>query len=408
VKFDRQICQIPIVRPLALSAGARPVTDHIVCEARERLDAWRRLPFPDAIRPSPLWETHTKTVLAPVIAGLDTAGAVIAAATSRDVTTHPTPTDHHVFEQVLVAQLEWLERVGAPLSSFPLHVQESGFAAASVATMVENRRVSSAFLYHLGIAARIRSHVGPCQRIFELGSGYGGLARVLKLLHPEARLVLCDLPDTLYLCWIFLRSHFPNARFETVTDLEAATASEADFLLVPAQAVACLSGLSFDVAINTASLSEMTRAACDHYIDLIENRLRVAYFVHINRFGSPENYERVCATSYALDPYWEAVSWSWRDSANIMRVHPAWPPMLDVVLRRMPEAIRSDDLVASLADSHRRLAAAARVGSNDWHQGMWNAIRIGRSDADIRTYAEALRRMGWREAEHYEAMLAQR
>ena len=72
------------------------MTDHIVREARERLDAWRRLPFPDAIRPSPLWETHTKTVLAPVIDGLDELTGTVACrlrraagATARGESTSP-------------------------------------------------------------------------------------------------------------------------------------------------------------------------------------------------------------------------------------------------------------------------------------------------------------------------------
>jgi hypothetical protein len=378
----------------------------IIQDARCHLEEWRRLPFPAATRPSPLWIGHTETELAPVIHGIDSADEVIAAATSRNLTTYPTLVDDPVFETVLNAQLEWLERLGAPLSSFPLHVQESRFAANAVATTVDNRRVSSAFLYHLGIAARVRAVAGSCGRVFELGSGYGGLARVLKLLYPEAQIVLCDLPETLYLCWVYLRRHFPNARFATVVEAEAATTADADFLFTPAQAAKAISGSAFDVAINAASLSEMTQDACDYYIDLIQNHIDLKYFFHINRFGSPENYHQVCSTSYGLDPYWEVVNWSWRDSNNLMRVHPKWPPLLDLVLRRIPQAIRSDDLLANLADSYRRMAAGARVGSDTWHTATWNAVRVGRSTADIKDYVVALRRMGWREAAYYESILA--
>jgi hypothetical protein len=75
--------------------------------------------------------------------------------------------------------------------------------------------------------------------------------------------------------------------FHLVTTREDAEGSPAnvDFVLVPAQLASALAGQKFDILINTASLSEMTQAACDWYLEFFQKQLQFAYFYNLNRFG---------------------------------------------------------------------------------------------------------------------------
>jgi putative sugar O-methyltransferase len=154
--------------------------------------------------------------------------------------------------------LAWLERFGRPLGSFPAYIQESEFVWPEAVGVVEGRRLSIAFLYHLCIAAQIDASAGKVGSVLELGSGYGGLARILKLLNPGANIVLCDLPTTLFFCYVYLRRHFPHATFEVIERPEQPRGN-ADFTFVPAPLARNLAGSTFDLFANTSSLSGMRR-----------------------------------------------------------------------------------------------------------------------------------------------------
>jgi hypothetical protein len=287
-------------------------------------------------------------------------------------------------------------------------VQESGLASSKVVAVADNRRFSVAFLYHLSIAAQLQATVGKYDSAFELGSGYGGLARVLKLLNPSARIVLCDLPETLYFCYVFLRRHFPHCRFDVFHRREqlSGAAQSADFAFVPAQLAEELAGSTFDVVINTASLSEMTQAACDWYLRLIENGMRVGYLYHLNRFAGPEALGNVCSTSFGLDRHWEVLNWQWRGDGNFCNCAYPWhPPLLNLVTRRIPERIRSDILYAGMAESLRSRLTIVPIGSDEWHAAMWDLIRIDRQSADIEAYLAVIRPLGWHETAYYESLL---
>lgn len=380
----------------------------IITEAREHLKAWRALPYPAEIVPSQLWSHHIGAQVEPIIQGMDTAEEVIERVTSHNITTGPTSTDHPLFKKISATQQRWLKGFGRPLSDFPVFMQESPLSSTKVCSVMEGRRYSTAFLYHLSTAAHLEAAVGKYDTALELGSGYGGLARVLKLLNPKLKMVLCDLPETLYLCYVFLRRHFPHCSFEVFDgqNRPSAKTQSADFAFLPAQLAGGLAGFNFDVAINTASLSEMTQVACDWYLRLIEKSMQVNYLYHLNRFGSPETFlENACSTSFGLDRNWEVLDWKWRGDGNFTNAHPEWPPLLNLVVRRIPEQLRSDILYAGMIDTLRRKLATVRAGTDEWHAVMWNLVRIGKQRADIQTYLTAIKRLNWRETVYYESLL---
>jgi putative sugar O-methyltransferase len=91
----------------------------------------------------------------------------------------------------------------------------------------------------------------------DIGGGYGGLARLIKLAHPGIRLVLLDLPETNAIQTYFLASAFPRARVLGLADVVQLDDIDPrkldfDFLVLPGQFFERLSPASFDAVINTA------------------------------------------------------------------------------------------------------------------------------------------------------------
>jgi hypothetical protein len=378
----------------------------IVADARNHLSVWRALPYPSQIVPSQVWHDHIAAHLLPIQSL--SPEELVERVTSNNITSEPTATDNPIFTKVLAAQQRWLERFGRPLNSFPSYIQESELASPKVVTMAGNRLLSTAFLYFLSIATQIQSAVKKIDFVMELGSGYGGTARVLKLLSPRTKLVLCDLPETLYLCYVFMRRHFPHSSFEVLHQGAKLPEPEraADFTFVPAQLADQLAGSTFDLVLNTCSLSEMTQAACDWYLHLIQNRFSTDYFFHLNRIGTPEDLRNCCATSYGLDRDWEVLNWQWRGDDNFYNASfPNYTWLLNLMVRRIPECIRSEMLYSSMQRSLRSRLARAEKGSDEWHAAMWGLIRLEGQSGDIQAYLNVMRPLRWREVEYYEALL---
>lgn len=299
--------------------------------------------------------------------------------------------------------------------------------------------MSMAFLYHLCIAAQIERATGKVGSVFELGSGYGGLARILKLLNPGAKIVLCDLPTTLYFCYVYLRRHFPNATFEVI-ERPGQPRGSADFTFVPAPLARELAGSTFDLVANTSSLSEMTQDAADWYLRLIQDDMKVDYLYHLNRLGTPEALGNACATSYGLDKHWEVLTWHWQNAGSFNLVtYPETPALLNLIARRIPKQIRSDLIYTAMARPLRaRLAAlnapapvpplpepekasfwrkapppivvapapeALKLPSDEWLFALWDLIRIERKPADIAAYLDVIRPLHWREVAYYDSLL---
>jgi putative sugar O-methyltransferase len=399
-------------------------SQRIVSEAREHLAAWLKIPFPEEVAPSSLWEANLKEIDPAVRA--NSADDAIRLITSMVPVSAAIRTDQSDWRRRCDDTLRWLSRIGRPLGSLPIYVQDSRLSWSDAVAVVNHRRLSMAFLYHLCIAIQIEQTIGKVNSIFELGSGHGGLARVLKLLNPDTKFVFCDLPQTLFLCLVFLRRHFPHCTFNIIQRPEQLDGPRsADFTFVPAQLAGALAGTSVDLFVNTSSLSEMTQSAVGFYTHLVEDRMDVKYLYHLNRFGCSEPWlGNSCATSYVLDKHWEVLKWHWRNEASFNLVtFPETAPLLNLIARRIPKQIRSDLLYAGMVEQLRgRLAAAAasdgadkrsrwatskddNLPSDEWLSAIWDLVRLeGRPD-DIEAYLKVMRPLNWRETSYFEAQL---
>lgn len=109
-------------------------------------------------------------------------------------------------------------------------------------------------------------------KVVVIGDGHGILSAMIKDRWPSARLTLVDLGRTLLFQAINCQRAFPDLVHTLATSAEH-NHLDADFLYCPADALAVLEGSTFDVAINVASMQEMTPAVVKQYFAFLRRRI---------------------------------------------------------------------------------------------------------------------------------------
>jgi hypothetical protein len=117
-------------------------------------------------------------------------------------------------------------------------------------------------------ARRIAEHGPRC--VLELGCGYGGAA-LQMFRHGIPRVVLCDLPETLYLAGYWLAGHGYRVAWADEAD------AEADVILLPLAEQEAFTG--FDLVFSAHSLSGIPREASAAHLDWL-TRSGARWFYH--------------------------------------------------------------------------------------------------------------------------------
>lgn len=96
-------------------------------------------------------------------------------------------------------------------------------------------------------------------RILEIGSGFGGLAFMLRQIVPGARLVLTDLPESLAFAACWLGAALPESGIDIWSPDSTTPPQSAGISILPNYAfpALCEADTPFDLVINTLSMSEM-------------------------------------------------------------------------------------------------------------------------------------------------------
>lgn len=127
-------------------------------------------------------------------------------------------------------------------------------------------------MYQLGVFEKLIeiSKTRPV-RILEIGAGYGALAQFIKTILPNAKYTVVDIPESLIYSALYLNLCHPssNHAFATLDDEE--TVRSADFVYVSNTSADTITD-SFDLVINTLSMSEMKGEVINWYIDLIKDQ----------------------------------------------------------------------------------------------------------------------------------------
>jgi putative sugar O-methyltransferase len=370
--------------------------DPLLTKAKLGLARARATRGPAALEPSEHWRGVLNRFHERAFATCDTPDALISFATENNgfvvyrLNTDPT------HATVADGYLSWLEEFGRPLQSFDESICETSKVSPKVVMTRGGRRVSTSFLWHLCIAAQLQHALAdPPGTVLEIGPGFGGLARLLKMLWPKTRFTLVDLPESLVFTQVYLESAHPDAKtvFAASPEELRTVDDDCDFLLVPSSCLHDLGGKTFDLALNIAAFGEMKKDAVGSYMNFIEREADVRWFYGINLFGQhpPESGrvsqrlhgDDICRVAMPLDPHWRTLLWDMHGEAGFAQVDPLMAPCLEILMERIPAPQRAATEREREARDCFAKAQARESKDSAWCRLMWDAVRLSPEQADI-------------------------
>ena len=172
-------------------------------------------------------------------------------------------------------------------------VSESS-AGGSSFVFYRGQLLSEKLLFHTLIVNDITTHIefnkNRRNLIVDIGSGYGGLDRILSYYIPNACFVLVDLPETLLLTSYYVKYNFPNKKIALLSDIVDRLDEfdllvlEYDFIIVPPSVVEKIPSTTVDLVVNSASLGFMKEDYVNYYLENIYRILRSkGYFYSLNK-----------------------------------------------------------------------------------------------------------------------------
>ena len=172
-------------------------------------------------------------------------------------------------------------------------VSESS-AGGSAFVYYRGQYLSEKLLFHTLIVNDINNHItfqkDKRNVIVDIGSGYGGLDRLLSYYIPNSCFILVDLPETLLLTSYYIEYNFPNKKIALLSDIIDrldefdSLVLEYDFIIVPPSVVEKIPSSSVDLVMNSASLGFMQKDYVKYYLSHIYRMLRpLGYFYSLNK-----------------------------------------------------------------------------------------------------------------------------
>ncbi len=170
---------------------------------------------------------------------------------------------------------------------------------------VDGIRLTQSSLEYTYMLSHLNSHLDCARVVVDIGGGYGGLVRLIKLARPAMRFVLLDLPEVNAIQAYFLANAFPDAKVLGLTDVSHVKlidprSLDFDFLVLPGQLFDRLGPSSFDAIINTRSMMEMDLETVGFYIRGIQEKLAPGgIFYCVNRYEKKTRLK-----DYPFDEKW--------------------------------------------------------------------------------------------------------
>jgi putative sugar O-methyltransferase len=170
---------------------------------------------------------------------------------------------------------------------------------------VNGVRLTQSSIEYTYMLSHLDPYLDSVRVVVDIGGGYGGLARLIKLLRPGIRLALLDLPETNAIQTYFLAKAFPHAAILGLSDVAGmgeidARTLDFDFLVLPGQLFERLSPASFGAVINTRSMMEMDLGTVGFYLRHIQERLvEGGVFYCLNRYEKKTRLK-----DYPFDEKW--------------------------------------------------------------------------------------------------------
>jgi putative sugar O-methyltransferase len=167
------------------------------------------------------------------------------------------------------------------------------YAGENCCPSYRGNRLSEKILFHSLIVNDIVENINFNKEerniIFDIGSGYGGLERVLYNYIPNSCFILLDLPETLILSSYFIKYNFPDKKIALLDDIVdrldqfEKLINEYDFIIIPPSVTKNIPDKSIDLVINSASLAFMADEYLEYYLKHINRTLKQdSYFYSLN------------------------------------------------------------------------------------------------------------------------------
>lgn len=138
--------------------------------------------------------------------------------------------------------------------------------------------------------------------VLEIGGGYGGLIYFLKKLNYKETYFNIDIPESLYVCYYYLRKNNINCEFLTG---KKAIKKDTVYLIPSSVYKDVVKNINFNIFFNSASLSEMDKEVCFGYLKMV-NKKRPKYIFHCNSnylaFPDSKIHIEVLAKNFPIDP----------------------------------------------------------------------------------------------------------
>ncbi len=215
--------------------------------------------YPDFMTISPGWQNQAN-IMRKDIPEFKTPIEAIVAAQSRYGLNHRLPLSEAICHQITVT----LGQLWAEFDDIP-DVFDSEYSNMCT---VDRHGHSNIFVnWHLYFWLRCNQQFKKPKTILEIGSGLGELGRIFRILYPDIKYTMVDIPEVLFFADNFLRMNFDKTT---------------GFDLVPVQSIESLYGLEYDLVINTGSFQEMTRGMLNYYMKFIQEKIQTKHFYSVN------------------------------------------------------------------------------------------------------------------------------
>ncbi len=189
----------------------------------------------------------------------------------------------------------------APFSLWATELGESQWSDPTTVVLHKGRALSNIFFWHLAAYLTCMEHLPGLQRperILEIGTGIGELARIWKTQHPGIQYVLIDLPASLFFADVYLRANFPDAIFAYGADGDPG----ADFWMLPVQDWYVAFQHPYGLAVNQGSMQEMTDETVAAWCLSLDRASDIRAFYSMNGSGTPLRLESFRLVHEAVAP----------------------------------------------------------------------------------------------------------
>jgi putative sugar O-methyltransferase len=215
---------------------------------------------------------------------------------------------------------------------------------------------------HAGLLDHLRRTHDSRAVVLEIGAGWGGFAYQLKTLFQNVCYIIVDLPQTLLISSVYLKTLFPQARClmygETPFESLLTNFRSYDFFFLPHYALQRLRIEGIDVAVNMVSFQEMTNAQVEGYLEWLA-QMRCPNIYSHNRDRSKHN-PQMSSVSSLLQRFFE-----------IEELRPLPVPYTVLTLPKKPEfkwpkTQSAKNIIRELMRYYLRVTEEKKVAATDY------------------------------------------